>query len=492
MKKILILLIAILGFIANVNAEVNFDENFKINFDNLIKVQNLVDEKYIISRIVSTDEEFNGLTFAGIQNLGKYYYSVNNSEEYEVTGNAFEGSSALGFNIKEQLKTTNEIKLKVIFVTNDGKRYETNEEEVLVLEEDNELFEKEKYYDEETGIKVLASDLPYNTKITTQKITDENLLKKVGYEKPSIFKVNITSYGKDLKYYADKYNYSLFTIKLLLPVDKKYNYDASSNEVQLLGQILDSNFKTLDTFVDMDDEDSTYFYTGIIKEEYLDDYFVLSTNIEFTWDESSDEKDSVWENFVKKYKETELLKIYGDAVVTHTDSTMKVTIEDNETTRETNFEYKNGIVSYVPTEDEVQAILDAPFVINCLYAISEIKNYDIDSVIEWFEDNPSLTLEKDGIEYKLVSAKLEQNGENVSGSFSSDTFESFKLDIKNGLKTYNAKEETKKEPLEEEKIPENPHTGMTKGIITLVELLILGVLFFVIKNKKVSFSKIKK
>lgn len=118
-----------------------------------------------------------------------------------------------------------------------------------------------------------------------------------------------------------------------------------------------------------------------------------------------------------------------------------------------------------------------------MYAISDLKGYDAEKINEWVLNNPDSSLLKDGVEYEILEVSLGENG----NSLTSDVFKSFKLHIKNGLSNYDISNPTTPPEI----VPDNPHTGTERLLLTISELVILGIIFVIVKRQKAPLSKIK-
>lgn len=190
--------------------------------------------------------------------------------------------------------------------------------------------------------------------------------------------------------------------------------------------------------------------------------------------------DELWELFVEKYKSTgaieELAKDDIDVEITHTKNSLKIETSKGDIKFTTNFTYEDGVLTYVPSDDNASMIGGSSWVLNALYAVADIYDYNIEELNEWLELNKQneFTLEKDGVEFKF--SKIETEDESI------EVFSSFKLDIRKGLSKFN-KEEIKEEPKTEEKV-NNPNTGINLGfgILTLV-IMISGIGYFLIRKQ---------
>ena len=244
------------------------------------------------------------------------------------------------------------------------------------------------------------------------------------------------------------------------------------------------------------------FYDGVlnVKGEYIVDSStaVVTTPEKYSikYDKNEDnsykaylekEVDKYWEKFVEAFKTNEYAKefIEGDSgiTITHTDNSLTVTMLDTEENKTyvTKFTYdsKTGIVTYVPIEnvtiDNVaDAFLDSIWILNTVYAISDVKGYDVEKVEAWLETVKNPTIAKDGIEFTSKEFSYNEEGEGVSVSGTIEYFTSYKLDIINGLKTFN----------NTSKPVTNPSTGISFPIIFVLIALVFGFGVYLIRNKK--------
>ena len=116
------------------------------------------------------------------------------------------------------------------------------------------------------------------------------------------------------------------------------------------------------------------------------------------------------------------------------------------------------------------ASIDNGFIIATLEAISVVKGYDIDKVLELVEILENPTIEKDGITFKLENF-LYENG-NISTNV--EYYAIYELDIVNGLKLFN----NTSKPIT------NPSTGISFPIIFVLIALVFGFGVYLIRNKK--------
>lgn len=216
------------------------------------------------------------------------------------------------------------------------------------------------------------------------------------------------------------------------------------------------------------------------------------------------EEDELWDKFVEKYKSTELIKSYEDSEatveITSTENSLKVVLTNETKSWTTNFTYEDGILTYVPSNNEESMMKEGIFVSNAIYALADLYEYDIEQLKAWLKENDpkDFTLEKDGVEVKLIKIEQESNGSSISV----ETPSSFKLDLKSGLKSFEKylneenkeeKEEIKTENKKEENTSkdkvENPKTGMNLGFGILILVILMGGIGYFLIRKQSKFPK---
>lgn len=165
----------------------------------------------------------------------------------------------------------------------------------------------------------------------------------------------------------------------------------------------------------------------------MGEYGMLVNDV--TWDSSYTATDTIWEKFVEKYKNTDLIKGLktdsSDVEITSTDNSLTVKYTNEGVDYITNFKYENGILTYVKGSTDIELISSKEFIINAIKALCDLYGYDYSKATTWLNDKTDLTISKDGIEYILKEI-------NTSSESSISTYETFNLDIVNGLKTYSA------------------------------------------------------
>ena len=195
---------------------------------------------------------------------------------------------------------------------------------------------------------------------------------------------------------------------------------------------------------------------------------MLSNDVKWTSSNTS----TIWEDFVSNVKNNELLKDNEDIKITDDEDSLEL-ITANQTKKITlTFNYNNGIVSFEVDKSLVEEDL---FVVSLYQSIIieeflEMFHYDKEKSSKYLEDNPNLTIDKDGFEYILKNIKyVDDNGEIVG-----DVLTSFKFDLINGLKNY---QENNNQYLDTP-LENPPQTGLYYGIAILSSLLIIGLITY--------------
>lgn len=205
------------------------------------------------------------------------------------------------------------------------------------------------------------------------------------------------------------------------------------------------------------------------------------------------EEEELWNDFVEKFKNTELFKTVEESntvSITNTDDSLKIVTNDGTNTITTNFTYVDGILTFVPSNNKDNILVDGIWVINCMYALSDLKGYDMDDLDEWYEDNNEYTLANNGLELKEEKTTITNEGIILSV----DKIVLFKLDIKNGIKSFSNKEENPKDDVDkvvdksEDETIENPKTGSKVEIIVIAAI----TMFVIGSTISINMKKINK
>lgn len=194
--------------------------------------------------------------------------------------------------------------------------------------------------------------------------------------------------------------------------------------------------------------------------------------------------DEIWNKFIDEFKKTSIVNSLKEAGFTvnivSTNSNLEIELSDDNNYWFTEFTYADGILTYVPSTDDEDLQADSTWIINSIYALSNIKGYNVDKLIEWLDGNDNVKLDKDGIEFTTKDIVLTENNEIVDITANTQIFTKYKLDIKNGIMTY--KESNNEQTVSNDPTIENPKTGAFISIVLLVG--ILGGSTYVIHNLK--------
>jgi len=232
--------------------------------------------------------------------------------------------------------------------------------------------------------------------------------------------------------------------------------------------------------------DGAYYYVYTTYEDTngiyrnFDDVIVVMGDAgmlvnDVKWTSSNNE--TIWEKFVEEFKKM-VKNNTEDVTVEYDDTSMTIKYQDYIT----KFTYENGIVSYVKDDN----IKDDKLLVDSLYqgfAITtflNMFNYDLEKAYSYLQNNPNLTIDKDGFEYVIKEFKYKDN----TGTISGDAFTTLKFDLINGLKNYKAHAD--------EKIPEEdvPPTGLAIGAAIVLSLMTLSGIGLIIYNKTTRKNKL--
>lgn len=142
----------------------------------------------------------------------------------------------------------------------------------------------------------------------------------------------------------------------------------------------------------------------------------------------------LWEDFVKKFENSEFIKVLKEAEgntvdIKSTDTLMTIVVTDDRKEKfTTKFSNNKGVITY--TSDS----LDTDLLYDTFAVISEIKGYNYDEFEEWQknQDENNFTLDKDGFE--ITSIKVDEKTEN--SHIQGDKITSLKFDLVSGLKSF--------------------------------------------------------
>lgn len=277
-----------------------------------------------------------------------------------------------------------------------------------------------------------------------------------------------------------------FTIPSYLNIGKNYwTQDVVVEDGTTYATIISAKSNYSSISITSDNTTTAYIRPVItINKEYI-----VNDNVDY---------DAELEKFVETFKNTEWMGMLTAAFeegselkIEHTISNLKVILtgeEDGETyTYTTNFTYANGILKYVPytTVDATNveyAFVDELWILNAVYALGDLKGYDDESLDEWLGDENDYTLEKDGIILKTDTYEESYEDESISSSISLEYVTDFRLDIVNGLPTY--EEYAKNHVATEEPKVDNPNTGIINyGVIALAIVAVVAGIYVGVRKK---------
>lgn len=207
-----------------------------------------------------------------------------------------------------------------------------------------------------------------------------------------------------------------------------------------------------------------------VSKEYVEDGIVVP------------EEDKIWKEFVNKLN---YLLVFEDndtyrIIIDSGDDFLDILVHNNvnNTNWTISFEYADGILTYVPSTNEKDLIFADEFIYSCINVISEIKGYDADKLLSWLSNQDNLTIDADGIQFSKKKVDKVDDSETLNGVIPDKYFDCFKLDIKNGIKTFKVDNDLPSDV--DEEITDNPKTGsvMIIGITALVCILSFGLCLY--------------
>lgn len=207
-----------------------------------------------------------------------------------------------------------------------------------------------------------------------------------------------------------------------------------------------------------------------VSKEYVEDGIVVP------------EEDKIWKEFVNKLN---YLLVFEDndtyrIIIDSGDDFLDILVHNNvnNTNWTISFKYADGILTYVPSTNEKDLIFADEFIYSCINVISEIKGYDADKLLSWLSNQDNLTIDADGIQFSKKKVDKVDDSETLNGVIPDEYFDSFKLDIKNGIKTFKVDNDLPSDV--DEEITDNPKTGsvMIIGITAIVCILSFGLCLY--------------
>lgn len=207
-----------------------------------------------------------------------------------------------------------------------------------------------------------------------------------------------------------------------------------------------------------------------VSKEYVEDGIVVP------------EEDKIWKEFVNKLNH---LLVFEDndtyrIIIDSGDDFLDILVHNNvnNTNWTISFKYADGILTYVPSTNEKDLIFADEFIHSCINVISEMKGYDADKLLSWLSNQDNLTIDADGIQFSKKKVDKVDDSETLNGVIPDEYFDSFKLDIKNGIKTFKVDNDLLSDA--DEEITDNPKTGsvMIIGITAIVCILSFGLCLY--------------
>ena len=118
------------------------------------------------------------------------------------------------------------------------------------------------------------------------------------------------------------------------------------------------------------------------------------------------EDEMIWFDFLDAYFSTNYYNEINDGTVTVSRIDNEVVFVVNAgNSDEYNFKFKycDGVITYEPSTRESECYsLEYQYVLNAIYALSSLKNYNIDTLSDFLDSKDNFTIDQDGIEYKRM------------------------------------------------------------------------------------------
>lgn len=200
----------------------------------------------------------------------------------------------------------------------------------------------------------------------------------------------------------------------------------------------------------------------------------LETEIVWNFEETE------WEKFIKAFKNHDEVKAYTDEEISfyNDESKFIITLNSEESTFKTEFNYKNGIVSYVFDESKTEEdkLMDTFFNSIALDVFAKKFGYKLEDLSTYMQKNPNLKVDENGIECEIGSLYIDEKTENSSLKINSEYFKKLSFNWLNGVKSFENKSNT----------VENPKTGINiqYGVLTLLAILTGAVYLLIRKYSK--------
>jgi len=230
-KKILLFIIAIFTFsigMITVNAQVPTISK-ESNSPNQVGLSDAFEEGYVLNILLQCDSTNNTDLYT------VHYILDGGQEEIEDPVSCSILGHVLGVN-KSKLSST-EHSIEAWIEDNGGNESNHITSNFIIV---NTMSQE---YEDNNGIlKLNISGIMRNTSVVTTKVTDQDILNRLGYN--DAYKIEFVADGKDLDYYMDTYD-------LLPEIDGVVNLPSgltASHEMK--AYIVDKNFSNINTFID--------------------------------------------------------------------------------------------------------------------------------------------------------------------------------------------------------------------------------------------------
>ena len=191
-------------------------------------------------------------------------------------------------------------------------------------------------------------------------------------------------------------------------------------------------------------------------------------------------EETEWDKFISAFKNHETVQDYSEEEISfyNDDSKFIITLNSEESTFKTEFNYKDGIVSYVFDENKTEEDKFADLLFNtiALDVFAAKFDYKLEDFVEYLEKHEKYTIEKDGFEYESGKLYINEQTEISSVEIDGKYFKKLKFDIINGSKSFENRSNT----------VENPKTGINiqYGVLTLLAILTGAVYLLIRKYSK--------
>lgn len=191
-------------------------------------------------------------------------------------------------------------------------------------------------------------------------------------------------------------------------------------------------------------------------------------------------EETEWEKFIKAFKNHDEVKAYTDEEISfyNDESKFIITLNEDNSTFKTEFNYKNGIVSYVFDESKTEEdkLMDTFFNSIALDVFAKKFGYKLEDLSTYMQKNPNLKVDENGIECEIGSLYIDEKTENSSLKINSEYFKKLSFNWLNGVKSFENSSNT----------VENPKTGINiqYGVLTLLAILTGAVYLLIRKYSK--------